>query len=524
MRKTVFLIMIIFMMSIQSLSAVSPYYSERLTNYHSFRYIYSMSQSQDKTYFATNHGLIVYSTIFKLWEKPINRPVGLPDRDIQTVYYHPATGYLWAAVGNELYVLYAETAFQWEKTDFSQQTSRIGSQGERLFAEVRNGIVEVDPYRGTLIDSAELPDDKIDWSVSSIEMDLYQVQFTGEYLIDSDGSIIQDAFVKYPIAFSVYGRYQNLWMGTLGNGLYTGDKTMKIVRHSPYGLLNNNVTHCIVRNDQLFIGHDIDYSGEDDRNGWTETTPEFQVFQWIDEHKVPVLSNQAVRGFMLYKDTLITVTDHSLVVSDPRRESFKTITPGVGMINNVRDVAQDDMAGWIMAESGLFVMDFSDLSIRPVLQTPAQILSGYRMGDKLYLGTYSGLRMYTVTDSLSVRHEKNYIDIRYAVDNLTGDGKQLYWNDDYFIMSAKPDLSEIRRIPVPELSRGIVISDIVTDGRFLIIGTNRGLYSYNLETEQVNRMSREEGLTSNKIQTLDIWDNIVYIGTDKGLTIYEYTR
>jgi uncharacterized pyridoxamine 5'-phosphate oxidase family protein len=524
MKKHVFIFFLLCPILVRSLSAVSPYYSERLTNFHSFRYIYSMSQSQDKTYFATNNGLIVYSHIFKAWEKPMNRPLGLPDRDIRTVYYHHATGYLWAASESELYVLYAESAFQWEKTGFSQTISRLGSLGERLFAEVQTGIEEVDPHRGSVIENEELPKNKIDWSVSGIDIDLYQVQFTGEYIIDSDASVVQNAFVKYPIAFSVYGIYQNLWMGTLGNGLYTGDRTMKIVRHTPYGLLNNNVTKCMVWDDKIYIGHKIDYHGEDDRNGWTECNEEFQVFQWIDEHKVPVLGNQAVRGFILNRDTLITVTDHSIIVSEPQRDGFKTITPGVGMINSVKEVVQDDQAGWIMAETGLFLIELSDLSIRPVLQTPARLLTGLRMGDKLYLGTFSGLRMYSVTDSLSLNHEKNYIDIRYAVDNLAGNGEHIFWNDDYFVMSATPDLSELKRIPITEFSRGIVISDIVCSKTMLFIGTNRGLYTYNLNTEQISRISTDEGMCSNKIQTLELSEDVLYIGTDKGLTLYEFNK
>ncbi len=503
------------------LFGISPHYSERMTNYHSFRYLYSMSQSRDKTYFASNNGVIVYSHIFRQWGKPMNRPLGLPDTDIRTTYYHPATGYLWAAADQALYVLFGEAAFQWEKIDFSAHCKRIGSVEDRLFADTYSGVLELDPYSGTVLQSNHPQDLKINWSVSGIEMDLYQVQFTGEYFIDTDGSVVESAFVKYPIAFSVYGNTQNLWMGTLGNGLYTGDRSIRIVEHKPYGLLNDNITQCMVSDDKIFIGHGIDYNGPDDRNGWTETHEEFQVFKWIDDDKVAVLGNQTVRGFMLYQDTLLTITDHSIVVSGPRDNDFQTITPGVGLIDAVREVVQDHKTGWIIAETGVFAVDLEDLYIQPVPDIPIQIQTGFQMDSRLYLGSFGGILLFEISDTTSLNLKKNFINVRYGVTNLAGNGKNVFWSDDFYIMQADPELNSISTLSVTGLKRGIRITDIACNETFVWIGTNRGLFSYNLETALTEQITRNEGLCSNDIQTLEIADQILYIGTDQGLTQYE---
>ncbi|RKY51506.1 MAG: hypothetical protein DRP86_01035 [Candidatus Neomarinimicrobiota bacterium] len=506
---------------ITPLYAVSPHYSEKMTNYHSFRYLYSMSQSDDRTYFASNNGVIVYSHLFHQWKKPMNRPMGLPDTDIRTIYYHRATGYLWAAVNRDLYVLFGDAAFQWEKVDFDGYCKRIGSAGDRLFADTYDGIVELDPYTGALINTIKEPDLKINWSVSGIEMDLYQVQFTGEYFIDTDGSVVGSAFVKYPIAFSVYGNSQNLWMGTLGNGLYTGGRTVRIVEHQPYGLLNDNVTQCLVSGDQIYIGHGIDYNGLDDRNGWTETCKAFQEFKWIDDDEVAVLGNQSVRGFMKYRDTLLVITDHSIIVSGPGEDNFQTITPGVGLINTVHEVVQQGHTGWIIAETGVFEVDLKELYIRPIQDIPFKIQTGLQINNHLYLGSYSGIMVFEVSDSNHLDFKKNFINIRYGVAHLTENGEYVFWSDDVFIMKGDPRLESVQTLPVAGLRRGIRIRDIACDTSYVWVGTNRGLYSYNLKTEQTEHITREEGLCSNNIQTLEISGNILYIGTDRGLTRYE---
>ncbi|MDD5582348.1 MAG: hypothetical protein PHS99_03940 [Candidatus Marinimicrobia bacterium] len=504
------------------LYGVSLRYAQKLTNYHSFRYLYSMSQSQDKTYFATDNGAIVYSHIFRCWERPMNYPQGLLDKNIKTIYYHPATGYLWAAADQALYVLFGDAAFQWEKIDFFGTCRRIGSDNNRLFAETYSQVLELDPYTGSVIHPVNPENFSITWSVSSIKMDLYQVQFTGQYFIDVDGSsVVESAFRKYPISFSVYGNNQNLWMGTLGNGLYTGDRSTLFVQHMPYGLLNNNVTRCDVFGNKVFIGHGIDYKGPDDRNGWTETHTEFQNFRWIDEDDVPVLGNQTVRGFLYYQDTLLVITDHSIIVERPQKNDFMTITPGVGLINTVQDVVQCDTMAWIIAESGIFKINIKELSISPVLDIPIQIQTAIFMDGYLYLGSHFGILVYEVSDSSTLIFKKDFINVYYGVQNLAENGKNIFWSDDFSIRKADPYLNNLTTLPVTDLRRGIYINDIACDTAYIWVGTNQGLFSFNLATEQTEHITMNEGLCSNRIQTLEISDNILYIGTDQGLTRYE---
>ncbi len=500
----------------------SAYYSEKLTNYHSFRYIYSMSQSQDKTYFATENGIIVYSHVFKEWEKPMNQPIGLPGLDIRTVYYHKETGYLWAAVEDKLYILYSESAFRWEKVDVFYKFIRIGSSGERLFADVGKGYVELDPYNGTIIQNNVNINFPVDWSVSGIEMDLYKVQFTGEYIIDTEGSIVQNAFVKYPIAFSVFGIYQNLWMGTLGNGLYGGDRFMMLVEHVPYGLINNNVTKIMVRDGLVLIGHGPDMGGHDDRNGWSESDTSFQYFHWFDDYMLPTLSNQSVRGFVKNNDTLLVITDNSIIFNDSSGDDIHTITPGVGLINSVTEVMQDEKYGWILASTGLFMIDLKDLYIKPIPDIPGNSLTGYRNNDNLYLGGYFGIQVYSVTDSLLLRPVYEYTRHNFAVRNITGNGKKLFWSDEHAVLSSDPRITNVKRIHLPGINTNDRINDLVCNDTWLWIGTNQGLYSYNLNTEQIVRITQEEGLCSNRIQTMELSGNILYIGTDKGMSLYEF--
>lgn len=507
---------------IRIMVAYSPFYSDKLTNYHSFRYIYSMSQSQDKTYFATENGVVVYSHIFKEWEKPMNQPKGLPGLDIRTVYYHKDTGYLWAAVEDKLYVLYSESAFRWEKVDLFYKCIRLGSYGERLFADVGKGYIELDPLTGVIIQENVKINFSVDWSVSGIEMDLYKVQFTGEYLIDTDGSVVQSAFVKYPIAFFVYGIYQNLWMGTLGNGLYGGDRFMMLVEHIPYGLLNNNVTNILVRDKQVFIGHGPDMTHHDDRNGWSESETDFQSFRWVDNYMVPTLSNQSVRGFLKNNDTLLTITDNSIIFYDPGRDDIHTITPGVGLINSVTEVMQDDKYGWILASTGLFIIDLKDLYIKPLSNISGISLTGFRNHERLYLGGYYGIQVYAVADSLLLTPIFEYTRHNYAVRNLTGNGKKLFWSDEHAVLSSDLRISNVKRIHLPGVSTYDRINDLECNDTWLWVGTNQGLFTYNLNTEQIAHITLEEGLCSNRIQTLELSGNILYIGTDRGMSIYEF--
>jgi ligand-binding sensor domain-containing protein len=129
--------------------------------------------------------------------------------------------------------------------------------------------------------------------------------------------------------------------------------------------------------------------------------------------------------------------------------------------------------------------------------------------------------VYEVSDTNHLDFRKYFINIRYGVDHLTENGKHIYWNDDVFIMESDPLLKSVRTLPVTGLRRGIWITDMACDTSNVWIGTNQGLFSYNLKTEQTAHLTREEGLCSNTIQTLEISGNILYIGTDQGLTRYE---
>jgi len=80
-------------------------------------------------------------------------------------------------------------------------------------------------------------------------------------------------------------------------------------------------------------------------------------------------------------------------------------------------------------------------------------------------------------------------------------------------------------VPPLHNSFKVVYSIIEDDNGLIWMGTNNGLYSYNMVNQKFNRYSREEGIQDNQFNYCSVyksWDKNIFIGGINGFTYFDY--
>jgi ligand-binding sensor domain-containing protein len=338
----------------------------------------------------------------------------------------------------------------------------------------------------------------------------------GAYLRNIETGKVVDSFLgNYRVSVCMIARDSSLWFGTFGNGIFHFSRSF--IRSIPIGLDSNNIRFVKAQYDTLHI-----ISGES-----TLAEVHFNV------HKQPeVISKKILNGYHMgniypyigkdHQNNWITCEISILKYSEI---GSKPIQEYVGACKAV--IEEGDTNLLIGTTRGVFRLNKDRFIITDTLLFDKRITSLAETDGTVYAGTLTGLIVCYPDKRPVYLLKQNSLLNRHIVALCADNTNGRVWvaNNSAMLIG----LYKNGVITVINEDKGLEcnsISTLAVDSSFLWVGTDKGLFVFNKDSPYniIRHLSAADGLKSNQITYLEIADGRAYIGTDKGLNYFEVSE
>jgi ligand-binding sensor domain-containing protein len=513
--------------------------------YSNSRYINSISMGNEQVYFATTGGITRFNFYENTWDFPWTTCNGLPDNHILCVAFDAQANRLWCStpVGISFYESFAEIWKNLYADDLNlsgdDHVLSFGFSDEYVWLETRNGewLRSSNQYGNFLFESTSTPAEQLlqqlEWhgNRGRAKNELPILFMSEGYLFDSQGTISDFNFRRFPITTYLFDRWGCIWVGTWGLGVGRADTRSQQLELLPFGPYQKNITAL-----------NLDFQESFWIGGWDEENP--QGTGWENENAVTAW-NTRTHTWDYYQARYITRfnSDHALSLAQTNGEFWLGSDLGLAEFNYARnrwyfydqtdrirhnqinDVVADDDFIWVATPSGI------DRLTRVALHTDSvevehiatqhlrqiEVFDLEVVGDTLWAGTRAGAYFYNI--------QKDSGDF---VEGPWGPGTR-----PVFAVAAAPTLvwfGSEDRINVFDLAKNDWVSapfdfsDIDRPVNFLdatadvvFAATDDGVWKFDMQRLFWKQFTREDGLIGNRVNAVQIVGDHVWFATTEGL-------
>ena len=373
-----------------------------------FNEVTGVAVSRRYVFSVTSGGLAIYDRTFNAWRPPLSLGDDLPRGRPSAVAADPASDGVW--IGGVGTVTYYQAA-----TDFATRSTVPGvvdviafdrrdlSGGAYVRASGQWSRVTTTGFVSP-IDGGQLPPAR----ELEVAPTLREVVSEFPALESFGGLLTRDAQLRsWPISAAAKSpdRASELWVGTLGNGLFRVDPSFNRSEQLPFGLLDPGAGALALAADGVWAASLGDaVSG---RGGLTFASDDLQSWRWLEGGQQISLAGTRVFRMDVRGDRAWVATERGLVRFDTRATSGAAASAGDvlawsatnGLPSDVvLSVAARPAGAWAGTASGLvFVSDSASRrsarlgSVGPVLASGTAVRALLAAGDTLWVGTDLGL-------------------------------------------------------------------------------------------------------------------------------------
>ena len=372
-----------------------------------FNEVTGVAASRRYVFSVTTGGLAIYDRTFDAWRPPLSLGEELPRGRPSAVAADPASDGVW--VGGVGTITYYQAA-----TDFATRSTVPGivdviafdrrdlSGGAFVRASGQWSRVTTTGFVSA-IDPSQLPpahDIEVAPTLRDVVQEFPSLEAFG-------GLLTRDAQLRsWPISAAAKSpdRTSELWVGTMGNGLFRIDPSFNRSEQLPFGLLDPGAGALALAADGVWIAGLGESPGA--RGGLTFATDDLQRWRWLESTQQLSLAGAHAFRLDVRENWAWLATDRGLLRFDTRAGSGSMSAGDVvawsatnGLPSDVvLSVAARPNGAWAGTTSGLvFVADSGSrrsargASVGPVLASGAAVRALLATGDTLWVGTDVGL-------------------------------------------------------------------------------------------------------------------------------------
>ena len=432
--------------------------------------INSISEDNSFFYFGTdNAGILRFNKFSQQFDTPITEAQGLYSRSIKHVFYDKKTGILWA-VGDQFIEYSFSKTSDWYKSAYVPNrmiVSDIGSSTDYLWIKSGPNFTKLDHINGTNLGTYSFPDESdIDWGdISYQDMNITNFNFN-DYFIESGWMLTingasdnRGKFLKYESYYQSNHMFD--WIGLDNGFLLQIDKFTKSIKPIYYGLGTNSIKDSLLDGDFLWIVGEGGITKFDLYQNTTEVLRPEEYFQF-DESSISCIvkvddeiwfgsSTGYILVYNVKKDSFRKFGNFYGVVDMVYREDQVWVSTRINRgLNSIFAIDKE-----LKIKSEDTIPDTIDTSWSEVLamrfsaKSKSRELAFYQ-NNTIYISKIDGLYEHRIPASLSSEYDGSVTNTKKIVDST------LYFNG--------------------------FIRDILVVKEKVFVGTNTGLFIFNLES------------------------------------------
>ena len=451
----------------------------QVVTYADFSRIVYVASSMSRAYYATTEGVIVYNKLENRWDEPLTGTLGVDHNDIDRVW--------------------------------------VDRFDEKLFIRTGVGLYEFDRLFEKWYPTTELPAlENSSHHVSPPEMMFAPVGF----LYYPEGSLADNYGRNFTFSDILDDGSGELWIGTWGTGPAMARKGTNSIELIPCGLIQNRVNAVFDDNGLLWVGGAIT---DPYRTGITIFDPDELEFDYIEsglERDFPVVDVNCLTG---NEDYILIGTSDGLLFLDRYTERVSDrITTRLGLIDN--NVLCLEMVG-----DSVFVGTAYGLSLLTSVDDELQMVRPKEFFNKIIYD------LELVDSSLWIATNSGAYRLKLATGQLQlfQDPEQFLFSDVYDIEAysnslwlagnegaLRVDLTTAETTPYSIFSTYYTPRALAVNGEIAVIAADRGItvISYLYDPPRTRNFTTDDGLPSNYVFSLEMDDDYIWIGSEKGLT------
>ena len=432
--------------------------------------INSISEDNSFFYFGTdNAGILRFNKFSQQFDTPITEAQGLYSRSIKHVFYDKKTGILWA-VGDQFIEYSFSKTSDWYKSAYVPNrmiVSDIGSSTDYLWIKSGPNFTKLDHINGTNLGTYSFPDESdIDWGdISYQDMNITNFNFN-DYFIESGWMLTingasdnRGKFLKYESYYQSNHMFD--WIGLDNGFLLQIDKFTKSIKPIYYGLGTNSIKDSLLDGDFLWIVGEGGITKFDIYQNTTEVLRPEEYFQF-DESSISCIVK-------VDDEIWFGSSTGYILVYNVKKDSFRKF----GNFYGVVDMVYREDQVWVSTRinrglNSIFAIDKelkikSDDTIPDTIDTSwSEVLAmrfsaksksrelAFYQNNTIYISKIDGLYEHRIPASLSSEYGGSVTNTKKIVDST------LYFNG--------------------------FIRDILVVKEKVFVGTNTGLFIFNLES------------------------------------------
>tara|TARA_X000001036_G_scaffold438291_1_gene485736 strand:- start:4738 stop:6372 length:1635 start_codon:yes stop_codon:yes gene_type:complete len=501
--------------------------------------INSLSEGYEYLYIGTNSGGIYrYSLYSNQYDLPITTAQGLKDNRITSVYFDHNTGIIWASSPGFIQYSYTREG-DWRYIDFKDVGLRdydiinqIGSSQNYVWAKANTVYIKLDKSSGILAGIYPRPDElDIKWS-SGIYSQYNEVgNIINDYTIMSgwmaSGSKLIDSYGRYiDITCGLIGKHNDVWVGSSDGTLFHGNKTMKTIFPTGFGIRGSNISALVFDDNHLWVGS----KGYEVGRGITRlNTNNFQT----DHYDFDITVNMSlteVHSIYNFDNNLWLGGDGVVLVFDRVENYWRTLGVDRGIPDSdITSIVGDSNFIWIGSYYGIRQIDIRTMREEPMgfeylfYNHPIFDLEINKFG--VWIASRTGIYVYDknnpqIMNALSIGI--SYLDFPISrITSIFQNKNIMYFATNIGVVTFDLD-EKIWDMMVPASEyRMLEVSDMLVIGKHCFLGTDQGLFRINLKTHRIREYSFE---FIGSVNSLGYIDKFIWIGTSEGLLRFKWRK
>ncbi len=504
--------------------------------YSTTRFVRYISIGDTYVYFATTGGITRLNKFSYKWDFPWTKSNGLPDNDIFLVAQDPNTGYLWAVTNQG--ISYLEPASQlWINTFYdelgmyNEYITSIGIGSDRTVYVITSDNQWYESNNISANFTQTNPptlENFITWygARENRSTSLPNFFMDGGYLFDSRQQYIDDLqFRHWQITTWIRDDWNNLWLGTWGLGAGRGDLLTQRLELLHFGLWDETVD-AIARD-----GDDYWVAGIQEHNepaGVTEWLGLQREPNYYEAHLISGFSNAQVTSVIAGSRNVWFGTLAGLVRFDKNKNNWQTYTTADGLAHDkIHKITRDDQFLWVGTASGVSKLHLNtvgsdSLRVERIKFPSHRIINVYDFAQQdnlLWMATEFGVFVHN-----KLTGENGYFS--GLDENIVGQptfaisawGEEIWFGTEEGVSGFNSVTNEwLGASVINHQTDGGVIRILATK-QATWVATNQGVLKYDKEMQYWRQYTVQDGLSDNRVYSLQIDGDYIYFGTARGLT------
>ena len=500
------------------------------------RFVRHIAVGEPYVYFATTGGITRMNMFSLQWDTPWTVSNGLASNNVYLVAKDRNTGFLWAvtdvgvsrqepALERWFNVFYDELGLTRNETVISigfgdnRQVYLVTSDNRWLVSD--NTSADFAPIQPLF------SDEFIRWygHREARSGDLPHFFMDGGYLFNNTRRYIDDLqFRHWPITHWLRDEWHTLWLATWGLGVGRGDLNTMRLELYPFGLWDDAVDAIARDGGSFWLG------------GMQESREPSGVTEWRGGAAAPSFYEpQLITGFTSDQVTAVAAdarfvwfgTRHGLTFFDKHRNRWRTLTVADRLTNDeVNQVVVDGPHVWAATASGLCRIERQSVTgdsvrvqhIKPAALRTIKVYDAAVQENLIWLATEFGVYVYDQTTDEGGFYkgiDGPFDRTVYAVS---------VWNDEVWfgardgIFAFDSATKEWLDPPAKYYRTDAGINRILATRQAVWVATNGGLLKYDREQARWVEFSVADGLADDRVYSLLLDGDYLYIGGASGLT------